>query len=185
MKNVQILNSKDHIQRFIDLLSEADKKDYTSIIKNFDFGLIDFSPYENWTTKHYTRNCFYRDDRFELLLICWEKGHQTSIHDHNGEDCWVYVLQGKMEEEFYTLKNDGGLKLRSVNSLNPKMLTKSGNGNGFHRLKNDSGQRSLSLHVYAKPIEQSRFYDENLGKLVEKNLSYDTYKPLESEIKIN
>ncbi|MCB0399739.1 MAG: hypothetical protein KDD26_08995, partial [Winogradskyella sp.] len=47
---------------------------------------------------------------------------------------------------------------------------------GFHRLRNSKSSRALSLHVYAKPIEQSLTYDESVGKLVDKKLKYDTFK---------
>ncbi|MCB0399740.1 MAG: cysteine dioxygenase family protein, partial [Winogradskyella sp.] len=82
-------------------MSKSSKEDYTEILLNFNFEDIDFSEIEYWEPQCYTRNCFYKDDNFELILICWDKGQKTAIHDHDGEDCWVYLLEGKMEEDFY------------------------------------------------------------------------------------
>ena len=172
------MNSSIYLQSFIDLLSKSEKKDYTSIIRNFDFDKVDFSTLENWSFGTYTRNCFYRDENFELILICWDKNQKTKIHDHDGNDCWVYLLEGELTEEFYELDKDEKLHLKVTNTLQSKQITKSGNRAGFHRLKTKLSKRAMSLHVYAKPIDKSRYYDETLDKLVEKELSYCSYKPL-------
>lgn len=179
------MNSNAHIKRFIGLLSETTKENYSAIIESFDFGKIDFRRYENWELNNYTRNCFYCDECFELILICWDVGQQTAIHDHDGEDCWVYLLEGEMEEEFYKLNEDNQPILSHSQTLLQNQLTKSTNDSGFHRLKNSSKKRSVSLHIYAKPIEKSQFYDEEQEMLIEKRLSYDTYYPILNLIEIN
>lgn len=174
-----------NIQTLIHQLSVSDKKDYSRILKNFDIDKLDFSEVENWLPNSYTRNCFYRDQYFELILICWDEDQQTEIHDHDGEDCWVYILEGEMEEDFYKLDNVGKLKLCSTNIIKHNQLTRADKFSEFHRLRNNSGKRALSLHLYAKPIEQSLTYDETLGVLTKKKLRYDTYKPLNTLAKIN
>lgn len=179
------MDSITHIQQFVDLLSKSAKEDYTRIIKNFDFAKIDFYQFENWQSSCYTRNCFYRDPNFELILICWDKGTRTAIHDHDGEECWVYLLDGQMEEEFYNLSNNDELELLSSKSLKAKQLTKSSRSVGFHRLKNSSLTRSMSLHIYAKPIVKSRFLDEESGIIKEKKLTYNTFKPFDSKVEAN
>jgi cysteine dioxygenase len=45
---------------------------------------------------------------------------------------------------------------------------------GFHRLENVSNKRSMSLHLYAKPIRKCRIFDEKSKSFVNKDLGYDT-----------
>ena len=168
------MKSANQIQRLIQVLSESSKSDYTEILNNFDFKSIDFSPCESWSSKKYTRNCIYRDAQFELLLLCWEEGQETSIHGHEGEDCWVYLLQGEMEEVFYTLDTDNYLIQNRAHKIHPDQQTFMNDSIGYHKLKNVANGCSLSLHLYAKPIESCSFYDEKSSQFVRKNLKYDT-----------
>lgn len=170
------MSTQVHILTLISQLSHSSKEDYTDILLNFNFLDIDFSEIENWKTHSYTRNCFYKDENFELILICWDKGQKTAIHNHDGEDCWVCLLEGELEEDFYELDDFGQLEYKSSQILKPNEITKSEGYDGFHRLGNSAKSRALSLHVYAKPIEQSLTFDDGLGKLVEKKLKYDTFK---------
>lgn len=174
------MKTQEHIHSLINLLSKSSKEDYTEILLNFNFDAIDFSEIEFWEPQCYTRNCFYKDENFELILICWDKGLQTAIHNHDGEDCWVYLLEGELEEDFYQLDENEQLKYCSTNNLKPKQVTKSEELKDFHRLRNGEKARAMSIHVYAKPIEQSLTYDERLGKLVDKKLKYDTFKSVVS-----
>ncbi len=170
------MNTQEHIHALIDVLSHSSKEDYTEILLSFNFQDIDFSEIENWKPHSYTRNCFYKDENFELILICWDKGQKTAIHNHNGEECWVYLLEGELEEDFYELDDSGQLEYKSSQILRPNEITKSEGHDGFHRLRNSSKSRALSLHVYAKPIAQSLTYDEDLDKFIDTKLSYDTYR---------
>ena len=38
--------------------------------------------YFHWSPSFYTRNLIYKDERFEMLAICWEAGQQSTIHNH-------------------------------------------------------------------------------------------------------
>lgn len=172
------MNTQAHIYSLIQLLSKSPKEDYTNILLNFNFQNIDFSEIEHWVPQSYTRNCFYRDENFELILICWDEALQTAIHNHDGEECWVYLLDGELEEDFYEMEVDGKLNYISTKVLKPNEVTKSDEVKAFHRLRNGQNAKALSLHVYAKPIEQSLTFDEHLDKLVDTKLSYDTYKSI-------
>jgi len=174
--NSKQLNTQEHIHSLIYQLSESSKEDYTQILTDFDFEVVDFSAIEHWTPNCYSRNCFYRDENFELILICWDKSQETAIHDHDGEECWVYLLQGELEEDFFRLGSSQQLELTKTKILTENQMTKSDKNSGFHRLRNNTTNRAISLHLYAKPIKQSQTFDNELGSLVEKKLKDDTFK---------
>lgn len=179
------MKSPENIQELIQLLSESSKTHYNSILNSFDFNAINFKHFENWSSEKYTRNCIYRDMQFELLLLCWNEGQETSIHNHDGEDCWVYLLEGEMEEVFYTLDTNHDLKKEGSQSIEPHQLSFINDKVGLHKLKNVCEGKSVSLHLYAKPIDQCRFYCENSKQFIERKLNYDTFKELVLDTKPN
>ncbi|WP_431137247.1 cysteine dioxygenase [Psychroserpens mesophilus] len=172
------MKSPENIQELLQLLSESSNTHYHSILNNFDFNAIDFKAFESWSSEKYTRNCMYKDAQFELILLCWNEGQETSIHDHNGEDCWVYVLEGEMEEVFYSTDNFNNLREEGSQSLAPHQLSFMNDGIGFHKLRNHFKGKSVSLHLYAKPIDQCRFYCETSEQFIERKLNYDTFKEM-------
>jgi len=172
------LKSGDHIQKLIALLSQSSIEDYNTLLKNFEFNFIDFKPFESWSSKSYTRNCLYRDTHFELILLCWNQSQETAIHGHDGEDCWVYLLEGEMEEVFYQLDDDRCLNKVGSHKILPEQLTFMNDRIGFHKLKNSHKGKSISLHLYAKPIENCVSFDETSQSFIERKLTYDTFKQL-------
>jgi len=162
------------MQDIILKLSESPKKEYTSILKEFCSDASLFNDYQSWSQKKYTRNCIYNDEQFELILLCWENGQETSIHCHGGEECWVHLLEGEMEEQLYN--KDENVTLKAIRKLQKFQSSYINDSIGFHRLKNSFKGRTISLHLYAKPIKQCTFYDEENLMFVSRNLKYDTIK---------
>ena len=173
------MKSPENIQKLIALLSQSSIEDYNRVLNNFNFESIDFKPFESWSEEKYTRNCLYRDDKFELILLCWRKGQGTSIHGHDGEDCWVYLLEGEMEEVLFSLDDNNHLSQVDTQKVLPCQLTFMNDKIGFHTLKNSFDGLSISLHLYAKPIEHCVSYDETSERFIERQLRYDTFKQLE------
>lgn len=179
------MKSPENIQELIQLLSESSKTQYNSILNSFDFDSIDFKDFESWSSEKYTRNCMYKDLQFELLLLCWDEGQETSIHDHDGEDCWVYLLKGKMEEILYSCDNSNYLKEERSQFMLPHQLSFMNDRIGYHKLRNCFNGKSMSLHLYAKPIEQCCFYCETSEQFIERKLKYDTIRELQIDSKTN
>ncbi|MCA1608451.1 MAG: hypothetical protein LC730_03200, partial [Acidobacteria bacterium] len=45
--------------------------------------------YFYWSDRNYTRNLIYKDERFELMAVCWEPGQVSRIHNHFDQRCWM------------------------------------------------------------------------------------------------
>nr|WP_321231837.1 cysteine dioxygenase family protein [uncultured Psychroserpens sp.] len=172
------MKSQENIQKLIAILSQSSTEDYNTILNNFDFSSINFTPYESWSKKRYTRNCMYKDTDFELILLCWDQGQETAIHGHDGEDCWVYLLEGMLEEVYYTVDNDSYLREERSEKILPNKFSFMNDKIGFHKLKNTFRGKSISLHLYAKPIENCVSFDESSQQFIQRKLSYDTFKQL-------
>ncbi|MFT4736398.1 MAG: cysteine dioxygenase [Cyclobacteriaceae bacterium] len=162
------------VQELVTALSEEDSTKYTEIIKKIDLPSSAFEPFCSWSGESYTRNCIVENEKFELILICWEKGQNTPIHDHAGEECWVKIIQGEFKETIY--KVDAAGTVDTVKSS----ISKVGDCSymvdfmGCHRLENTHNQKSMSLHLYAKPIRSCRLFNEHTRKFERKELAYNT-----------
>jgi cysteine dioxygenase len=178
---VPILNSCQNtpvihqsLNELVAALSEEERTTYNDIIHSIKIPRSAFEYCSSWSSKCYTRNCIVENEKFELILLCWEEGQKTPIHDHGGEECWVKVIQGEFKETIYKMDEAGELK--TVKST----ISKTGDISymidfmGYHRLENQSGTRGMSLHLYAKPIRTCRIFDENSRKFVPKDLDYCT-----------
>jgi cysteine dioxygenase len=175
------LNSKnpslENLQTIKDLitaLSKADRTAYNHIMHSIKFSANDFEKFSSWSNDCYTRNCIVENQQFELILICWCQGHQTPIHDHGGEECWVKVIDGELKETIY--KHNEATELIEVKSAIAKAndITYMKDFMGFHQLENVANKRSMTLHLYAKPIRECNMFDETSKRFVSKKLTYDT-----------
>ncbi|MFK8060988.1 MAG: cysteine dioxygenase family protein [Polaribacter sp.] len=162
------------IDDLITALSEGERTTYNHIIHSINFSIADFEKFSSWSDECYTRNCIVDNEKFELILICWCEGHQTSIHDHGGEECWVKVIDGELKETIYKQNKAEELTLikSSIAKINDVRYMK--DFMGFHRLENIANKRSLSLHLYAKPIRKCNMYDEVSKTFISKKLTYNT-----------
>ncbi|MFK8039452.1 MAG: cysteine dioxygenase family protein [Crocinitomicaceae bacterium] len=155
-------------------LSEEERTTYGDILRNLKIPLSTFNQFCSWSDDHYTRNCIVNNKDFELILLCWNKGQSTPIHDHGGEECWVKVIEGEFREIIY--KKEKGSALRETSSTTSKVndITYMKDFMGFHSLENLSDKKSMSLHLYAKPIRNCNVFDEASKEFVNKDLTYNT-----------
>jgi len=170
--NQKIISTLDEMVR---LLKKGDYEPVISQSEHITFSLDEMLPYIFWDKDRYKRNCIARDEYFELVLLCWEQGQKTAIHCHNKQECWVKVISGSFSEELYRLnENTGEMKYITTDILSQHEVTSVEDASVFHNLANISNGRSMSLHLYMKPIEECRIYDRETSEIRMVSLSYDT-----------
>lgn len=89
------------------------------------------------------------------------------------------IIQGEFKETIYNVDDAGKLHVGKSTITKTGDVTYMIDFMGCHRLENLSNERSMSLHLYAKPIRNCNAYDEDLGKFVSRDLSYCTVFELE------
>lgn len=165
IKNIESLS------KLLEILPTCQEEDYFNIAKKMSIPLEDLMPYATWCKDSYTRNCIHRTKEYELLLLCWEEGQETSIHSHNGEECWVYLAKGKLREKRFVI-DGASLKLTADVKMNQARLSYMNDDLGFHSLHNLDEGRSMTLHLYVGPIDECTIYKEEKDRFVNKKLSY-------------
>lgn len=139
------------------------KYGYFEVLQRMDITLKTFEGYFTWNDEKYTRNCLARTEDFELMLMCWEEGQETLIHDYGEAMAWVHPICGSIKEERYLL-SDNGTGLVKVSSLGVEKSEFSFlHKTGIHKYINDYEARSVSLHLYVKPVKTRKIYDCSEG----------------------
>ena len=160
------------LNELIKSLSKEDVSSYNSIIHSVNIPLEDYIKYTSWSKDKYTRNCIVSNDKFELVLLCWEKAQITPIHDHDGEECWVKVINGVFREKIYKENREGVIsEIKSITFKNNE-VTYMKDFMGYHSLENLSKERAMSLHLYAKPIKKCKTFNQETKSFTTKKLTY-------------
>ena len=160
------------ISNLIKQFDEAPDEELASVLKRINIPIDEFENYASWSKNSYTRNCIARTDDFEFILICWDTNAKTAIHGHDGQDCWVHQVSGKITETRYKNGQDGMTEYVSRDLEKGKMVYMT-DKMGFHEIENTSGTRAMTLHVYASPIDECKVVTED-GDIEVRELSYDT-----------
>lgn len=124
------------------------------------------SPYFFWSDKFYTRNLIYKDERFELMAVCWERGQVSRVHNHADQRCWMMVAAGKLRgQNFKVLDIDetkGFCRLAETDQfdLSDCLAAKVELEEPIHQVLNlpEFGERAVSLHIYSKPFDSCLSY---------------------------
>jgi cysteine dioxygenase len=162
------------LESLIQQLEETDQEEHKKIISAMDIPKSEFVAYAHWKKSGYARNCIKRTKDYELLLLCWNPGDRTPVHGHDGQDCWVYLVDGEMTEIRYKADEDDNLTKTHTEKLTGHRLTYMRDEMGYHMIKNNSEQRAMTLHIYALPIDECEVFDEKNETFVDKEMKYDT-----------
>jgi len=119
-------------------------------------------------SRHYTRNLIATDRAtYTLLLLCWNPGQYSPIHDHPCDGCWMRVLHGRVRECRYKSSRDdepdngsgGGLVCTSDTTASAGDLVFIQDRLGYHKVGNpDPTQPAFTLHLYSPPIDRCRIW---------------------------
>ncbi|MFZ1688516.1 MAG: cysteine dioxygenase family protein [Flavobacteriales bacterium] len=146
-----------------ELLRHHDPAAFAGILALYAVPAADLEPFFQWNSRHYTRTCIHRSANFELLVICYEPGQRTSIHDYDSQTAWIHPVMGEVvEERFNVIPNDGLQRVWELH-LHPGTDDSLSNGSSIHRFINRGPGRAVTLNLYANPVRKWRVYDEGTG----------------------
>jgi len=135
-----------------------------NIISRFNFNPKEWKKYIHYEQSRYTRNLVGYDDKFTLLLLCWDKGRGSPIHDHAGSSCWVKMLEGELTETRYQLDDEGNVGVKSRTVITPDDVVYIDDTLGLHKMENENPDNiAISLHVYSPPYSNCYSFDLKTG----------------------
>lgn len=142
------------------------------------------APYFFWCERFYTRNLIYKDARFELMTLCWERGQVSRVHNHADQRCWMTVPIGKLRgQNFRAVEIDeenGICKLEKTDrfDLSNCLAAKVELEEPIHQILNlpEFDERAVSLHIYSKPFDKCLSYCLETDRVAEVPLYYTSVK---------
>jgi len=124
--------------------------------------------------ERYTRNLVFKNEFFELLVICWNIGQQAPVHGHEGERCWSRVEQGSLLLCNYREISETPLVVQQIGE---PYCGERGHLDGpadIHSVANPSRVPAVSLHLYSHPYDQCDIYDLENNQKRRVRLRYDS-----------
>jgi cysteine dioxygenase len=165
------------VKQLLEVLPECSGTDYVDIVKDMHIDPKELEPFAFWADDFYTRNCLGRSDDYELLLLCWQPGQITPIHCHGGQECWVYLVEGEIEEKRYHFNEETAeISFKDKMYLNEAHFSYMNDDMGLHSLKNISDKRAMTLHLYMNPIDECRIVNDDTGEIDLKTIEYHSIK---------
>jgi predicted metal-dependent enzyme (double-stranded beta helix superfamily) len=116
----------------------------------------------SFTASHYSRNLVCRTQTFELLVLCWRPGHESTIHDHAGALNAIHVHRGELTSRIFVPADGAAAGSGPVVMTGEESVTRDGwigvDRGGVHQLADTTGDDLVTVHVYAPPLRELTVY---------------------------
>lgn len=123
----------------------------------------------------YSRNLVERNDAYELLVLCWGPGQTSPIHNHEGQNCWMAILEGAIEEVYYRFPDGSGSPLAQVGEPTTYRAGQAGyisDEIALHLIRPSGDARAVSLHLYSRPFDKCNLYCPDTSEVTLCRLGY-------------
>jgi cysteine dioxygenase len=116
-------------------------------------------PHALFSEKRYARNLVYKDRQFEIMVMCWNAGQRSSIHDHAGSLGGIKILQGELTECLFGRAANGMIKaLSSADyAIEESRVEETSLIHQISNLQAGSG-KTVSVHIYTPPRVRMNVY---------------------------
>jgi len=168
------------LKELVDHLIHVFQSDYINveqvhrIMSAYDGDYADWEMYANFDKEKLTRNLVDTGNgKYNLILVCWEGGHKSTVHDHANCHCFMRQLQGSLDEIRYDWPDHDskseGAPLREIarSKLCCPRVSYMNDEIGLHRMENASQvERAVSLHLYCPPFSACTVFDKESGQSI-------------------
>ena len=141
------------LQRLIDTIQASRERMTPGVARKLvleaDVQQQDLEPwadYDHPLADSYGRKLVYEDEFFEVMVMSWEVGDVSAIHDHGYTQWGAVQVFGPAEHGMFLVEDDH-LTTLARDPLTPGRVMGVGN-RLIHQMANKSNERFLSLHVY-------------------------------------
>lgn len=173
------------IYNLIDGLRSMPERDFTcdnvyGFLGDNPVDVDSISRYFYWSDKFYTRNLIHKNDRFEVMAVCWERGQVSRVHDHSDQKCWMTVPIGRLKGQNFAVaemdESEGRCRLIETDSfeLSDCLAAKVELEEPIHQVLNlaEFNERAVSIHIYSKPFNRCISYCRDTDTFKEVQLHY-------------
>jgi len=134
----------------------------------------DWRDYALFDELTYARNLVRSSAVFELLVICWRPGQASPIHNHQGQRCWMGVLDGEISETLFHAGrgSSGPLSTGATKTFERGSVAFITDEIALHEIRPAGRAPGVTLHLYSRPIRECQVYDRDSGHVALRRLAY-------------
>jgi cysteine dioxygenase len=116
-------------------------------------------PHALFSEKRYARNLVYKERQFEIMIMCWNAGQRSSIHDHAGSLGGIKILHGELTESLFARAANGMIKaLSSADyAIEGTRVEETSLIHQISNLQAENG-KTVSIHIYIPPLIRMNVY---------------------------
>ena len=125
----------------------------------------------------YARNLVCRTPFFELLVLCWLPGQESTIHDHAGALNAIRVFSGELTSRTFGRVGKASSGRGPVAQDGEERVSVSApmvglDRGGIHQLANTSADDLITVHVYAPALMELNVYSTTSDEVERRPLRY-------------
>ncbi len=111
----------------------------------------------HFSDRVYARTLLAKSQWYQLLVICWRSGQASPIHDHEGSNCVVRIVDGVATETMFREVQPGIVEATAQRELHANELS-TANDKQIHLIENQQPSRELvTLHLYSPALQMNYF----------------------------
>jgi cysteine dioxygenase len=116
-------------------------------------------PFLRFSPDHYVRNLMYAGPSYQALVLCWQSGQRSPIHDHRGSNCAVKIISGVATETTFARAANGMIFAAGSRQLAAGDSCASQDGD-VHQISNlePQGADLVTLHSYSPALYRMNMY---------------------------
>ncbi|MBK8180680.1 MAG: cysteine dioxygenase family protein [Planctomycetes bacterium] len=145
-----------------------------SLLAEYSKAQSDWRGWSFFAPDCYTRNQVHHEPEFELLLLCWGAQQKSPIHNHEGQRCWMSVLEGEVVETLFEVPSNGAPPRAkgTPRRLSQGQVAFITDEIALHEIASGGGRPAVSLHLYSRPFSTCQVYDPTSGQVQVRQLGY-------------
>ncbi len=193
-KLLSMIDFVDGLKKLEDGLITRDR--VSEFLNGIEIEAGSMRPYVGFKDERYTRNLVFRDEFFEIMVLCWKPGQETPVHTHNGQLGWTLAHRGHLQVVNFRWKGCnkpenqnvvgmdciGGATEFDLEQLERHHCVPDGHVavvdkiQTIHRMGNPANEteQAISLHVYSKPFDSCIAFDLANRRCYRRQLFFDT-----------
>lgn len=137
-------------------------------------------PYLHYSRSNYTRNLVFKNALFECMVICWEIGQNSRIHNHRDQNCWMSAPIGRLFVQNFRVEDRNAdahtcqlfpTDTYVMDSAHPAYVNPLEPVHSVHNLP-EYNQRAASIHIYSRPFDTCEIYLREKGTYLDAPLHF-------------
>ena len=134
------------LAKLVEALQQLDTHDAAALgnaLRENPVSFDDVRTFIRFDPINYVRSLVYREEKFEVRLLCWRPGQASALHGHGKSACAFRIVRGAATEIVMGGRDRVYAPGTTVEEADPMRV---------HQVMNADSDSLLSLHVYSPPI---------------------------------